>query len=78
MHTEPKTHYGEGLLKGIVKRWNRSIGYGFIKPEGGGEAILVHHKDLKGAHEMEEGQKVEFEVDRKSPRPKAIGVKVIG
>jgi len=64
-------------LKGIVKRWIRSRGYGFIEPEEGGEEFLVHHMDLEGVYELKEGQKVEFEVDETHPRRKAVNIKVI-
>jgi CspA family cold shock protein len=64
-------------LKGIVKRWVRSAGYGFIEPEEGGEDVLVHHSDIGGLYELKEGQKVEFEVDRTRPRPRAINVRII-
>jgi len=66
------------MLKGTVKRWIRSRGYGFIEPEGGREDILVHHSDIGDLYELKEGQKVMFEVDKTRPRPRAIKVKVIG
>lgn len=64
-------------MKGTVKRWIRARGYGFIEPEEGGEDILVHHSDIGRLYELKEGQKVEFEVDKTSPRPRAIKVKII-
>jgi CspA family cold shock protein len=65
------------MLKGKVKRWVRTRGYGFIEPEKGGEEILVHHSDIGRLYELKEGQKVEFEVDKTSPRPRAIKVRII-
>jgi CspA family cold shock protein len=65
-------------LKGIVKRWIKSTGYGFIEPEEGGEDILVHHSDIGGLYELKEGQKVEFQVDKTRARPRAINIKIIG
>ena len=64
-------------MKGIVKRWNSSRGYGFIEPEEGGQDILVHHSDIADLYELKKGQKVEFEVDKTRARPKAVKVKVI-
>lgn len=61
-----------------MKRWVRSRGYGFIEPEGGGEDILVHHPDVGDLYELEKGQKVEYEVDKTRPRPRAVKVKVVG
>jgi len=64
-------------LKGIVKRWIRSRGYGLIEPEKGGEDILVHYSAIGDLYELKEGQKVKFEIDKTRPRPRAIKVKVI-
>ena len=64
-------------MRGIVKRWVKSRGYGFIEPEEGGETILVHHRDLDLMSELREGQKVEFELDTAPPRPRAIKVRQI-
>lgn len=68
---------GRETLKGIVKRWVRSAGYGFIEPEEGGDDILVNHSDIGSLYELKEGQKVEFQVDKTRPRPRAISVKII-
>jgi CspA family cold shock protein len=65
------------ILKGTVKRWIKSAGYGFIEPEEGGEDILVHHSDIGSLYELKEKQKVEFEVDKTRARPRAINVKII-
>lgn len=64
-------------LKGIVKRWVRSVGYGFIEPEEGGEDIFVDHSDTGSLYELKEGQKVEFRVDKTRRRPRAVDVKII-
>ena len=64
-------------LKGTVKRWNNSQGYGFIESEEENDQILVHHLDLTDLYDLKEGQIVEFQIDKTSPRPKAIKVKII-
>ena len=66
-----------GLLKGTVKRWLNGRGYGFIEPEEGGDEVFIHHSDIDGAHELREGQRVEFEVQSTDRRPRAINVKII-
>jgi cold shock CspA family protein len=63
-------------LKGKVKRWVASQGYGFIESKDLKEDVLVHHLDLTGISDLKEGQIVDFQIE-KGPRPKAIGVKVI-
>ena len=64
-------------MKGKVKRWVHGRGYGFIEADAGGEDLLVHHSDIGDLYELKEGQKVEFEIDKTSPRPRANNVKVI-
>jgi len=64
-------------MKGKVKRWLRSRGYGLIEPENGGKDILVRHSDLPGLRELKQGDKVEFEVVETRAGPKAINVKLV-
>lgn len=64
-------------MKGTVKRWLKGRGYGFIEPEDGGDYILVHNSEVKGIHELREGQKVVFEVQRTFKGPRAINVNIV-
>ena len=54
-------------MKGQVKWFDSKKGYGFITGENGKE-IFVHFTGIvsNGFKSLNEGQKVEFEVDRKS------------
>ena len=63
-------------MRGTVKKWVRARGYGFIEPEEGGEDILVHHSDLGRLYELKEGQKVEFEAEKKGHRFRVTKVKI--
>lgn len=49
---------------GTVKWFNVSKGYGFIEPDGGGEDTFVHISAVQeaGMQQLQEGQKVEFEL----------------
>jgi cold shock CspA family protein len=64
-------------LKGKVKRWLASQGYGFIESKDLKEDVLVHHLDLTGITDLKEGQIVDFQINAKGPRPRAIEVKII-
>lgn len=64
-------------MKGTVKRWLNGRGYGFIQPDEGGEDVFVHHSEIQCAYSLEEGQRVEFDVQRAYRGPKAINVKII-
>jgi CspA family cold shock protein len=52
-------------LAGTVKWFNNSKGYGFISRDGG-EDVFVHHSAIQseGFRTLEEGQRVEFTVER--------------
>jgi CspA family cold shock protein len=54
---------GERVV-GTVKWFNRAKGYGFIAREGG-EDVFVHYSAIQenGFRNLEEGQRVEFEVE---------------
>ena len=49
---------------GTVKWFNVSKGYGFIETDGGGEDTFVHISAVQeaGMQQLQEGQKVEFEL----------------
>ena len=64
-------------MKGTVQRWLDGRGYGFIKPDEGGEDIFVHNSQIQGAYSLREGQRVEFDVERTDRGPRAINVKII-
>jgi CspA family cold shock protein len=50
---------------GTVKWFNNSKGYGFIAREGA-EDVFVHHSAIQGGgyKSLDEGQRVEFTVER--------------
>jgi CspA family cold shock protein len=52
------------MTNGVVKFFNTSKGFGFIAPDGGGKDVFVHITALQrsGLQNLEEGQKVSFEV----------------
>jgi CspA family cold shock protein len=64
-------------MKGKVSRWLLGRGYGFIKPDDGENDVFVHHSELKGAVDLEEGQMVEFEVQDSPRGPRAVNVTII-
>jgi CspA family cold shock protein len=51
---------------GTVKWFNDAKGFGFITPEGGGEDLFAHFREIQGTgfKTLKEGQKVQFEVRR--------------
>jgi CspA family cold shock protein len=61
---------------GTVKWFNGQKGFGFISPDGGGEDLFVHHSEIKttGYVNLDEGQKVQFEVGEGRKGPCATNV----
>ena len=68
-------------VQGTVKWFNSSKGYGFIAREGG-EDVFVHFSAIQednssGFRNLEEGQRVEFEVEKGNKGWQAVNVKKI-
>lgn len=63
-------------MEGTVKFFNFSKGFGFIKPNDGGEDVFVHSSGL--TEEIREDDKVEFETEQGRKGVNAVRVKVIG
>ena len=64
---------------GIVKWFNGEKGYGFITQDEGGPDVFVHFSSITGAgyRNLDENQKVEFEVTQGPKGAQASNVKVI-
>lgn len=62
-------------MVGTVKWFNSQKGYGFIEREGGDD-IFVHFSAIQGSgfKNLEEGQKVEFDIVEGSRGPQAANV----
>lgn len=62
-------------VRGKVKWFSDSKGYGFITQEDGPD-VFVHHSNIEGEgfRSLEEGQEVEFEVveGRKGPQAQQV------
>ena len=63
---------------GPVKWFNASKGYGFIARDSG-QDVFVHQTAIQaeGYRTLEEGQRVEFEVESGDKGPKAVNVKAL-
>jgi CspA family cold shock protein len=62
-----------------VKWFNREKGFGFISPDGGGPDVFVHFSAVVGSgyRDLEDNQRVEFEVTQGQRGPAAVDVRAI-
>ena len=53
-----------GKVTGVIERWNPGRGFGFLKPEDGGEEVFFHASEFKGEErDIRNGDTFEFEVE---------------
>lgn len=61
-------------MKGTVKFFNESKGFGFISPEEG-EDVFVHKSAIEDGARLDEGDEVTFDLEEGDRGPKAANVK---
>ena len=66
------------MATGTVKWFNPTKGYGFIAPEDGGKDVFVHITALEaaGIRQLDEGQKVSYEITENKGKESATDIKV--
>jgi CspA family cold shock protein len=65
------------VATGVVKWFNSEKGYGFITQDDGGPDVFVHFSAIAGTgyRNLEENQKVEFDVTTGQKGPQAENVR---
>lgn len=66
-------------IKGKVKWFNESKGFGFITPDDDSKDVFVHFSAIQvsGFKTLAEGQSVEFEIQDGQKGPSAVNVTAI-
>jgi len=65
-------------MKGTIKWYNETKGFGFITREGAKD-IFVHRSGIKShTDSLDEGQEVEFDVEDSPKGPVAVNVELVG
>lgn len=67
-------------IRGTVKWFTTTKGYGFIEPESGGKDVFVHISDIErsGVSGLSEDMVVSFEVSSTGGREQAISLALAG
>jgi CspA family cold shock protein len=67
------------MAQGTVKWFNGDKGFGFIAPDGGAPDVFVHFSAIVGSgfRNLEENQRVEFEVTQGQRGPQAADVRAL-
>uniref|UniRef100_UPI0035C6D607 transcription antiterminator/RNA stability regulator CspE n=1 Tax=Serratia quinivorans TaxID=137545 RepID=UPI0035C6D607 len=67
------------MIKGQVKWFNESKGFGFITPEDGSKDVFVHFSAIQdqGFKTLAEGQNVQFSIENGAKGPSAANVTAI-
>lgn len=65
------------MSTGTVKFFNEVKGFGFIKPDDGGNDLFVHISAVEGGVVLQDNDKVEFEVGEGQKGPCAVQVKKV-
>jgi CspA family cold shock protein len=70
---------GSPVTTGTVKWFSSEKGYGFITPEDGSAEVFVHFSAIQGEgyRNLEEGQRVEYEVTQGQKGPQAANVRPV-
>ncbi|PFG44593.1 CspA family cold shock protein [Isoptericola jiangsuensis] len=63
--------------EGTVARYDADRGFGFIRPDSGGDDLFVHVSVLRGEEFLEEGERVRFKVRQSDRGPQADDVELL-
>jgi CspA family cold shock protein len=67
------------MFTGTVKWFNATKGFGFIVQDNGGKDVFVHHSAIQteGYRSLDEGQKVQYDIEETPKGPAAANVRPI-
>jgi CspA family cold shock protein len=76
---ERRRKEGSPVATGTVKWFSSEKGFGFITPEDGSADVFVHFSAIagEGYRNLDEGQRVEYDVTQGQKGPQAANVKAV-
>lgn len=74
-----RNQLGVNVATGVVRWFNGAKGYGFIAPNDGGEDVYAHHSaiETQGCTYLEEGQKVEYDIQAGTKGLQAANIRAL-
>jgi cold shock protein len=65
------------MATGTVKWFNGDKGFGFIAPDDGGADLFAHFSAIQGFRNLEENQRVEFDIAQGDRGPQAANIRAV-
>ena len=67
------------MATGVVKWFNPTKGYGFVKPDDGSSDVFIHISAVQkaGLQGLNEGQKLSYELASQKGKTSAANIKII-
>jgi CspA family cold shock protein len=67
------------MATGVVKWFNPTKRFGFIKPDDGSSDVFVHISALEaaGLHSLDENQKIQFDMAESKGKMSAVNLKLL-